>query len=529
MTPPIRITDDHKTDAKARPRATDSTGKPVAVPPRPRKGRQSQASSARHSPTDDDDVPQPIALPSSVGATRQVTHARAGKPYERPPSQTPQSPASVLNSGGFQFDGYSTSGTNGTGYDSPKRHRFQRQQSASSVHSLASVGDSVSRGSSVDRFATEDDYRRMQMQHQGTVSPGALRRQFPGMTSLDQGQGQHQYSFGINGLPNAVVPDMTSPREDALQMARTADDMLYLNLHNDVSNQPGSALGFSSMGDITMESGHSRALRIAQSQNRMFTHSNGQSLDLSDNLVSGFDSLFAASVSSHSQSLDDGTSVLSGGYGDSSSSHHLYGSTADLSPSTGLDEFMDFSGNSGIIQDPSTSPFQSVSSPLNNQPIATSPLAATSSGMPDLFHMDNGHIFAGPRTDVGLPFMPNPSLSPQQPPQTNPTEQLFHDLMASSAAQAAPPVSSITHVIPGEGNMCGGVQIAIAGRGFMPGVVVVFGNRPAVTKVISDSFLECLLPPSAYPGEVEVSLQGIARGMGEAPKMFKYTNMDKEM
>lgn len=74
--------------------------------------------------------------------------------------------------------------------------------------------------------------------------------------------------------------------------------------------------------------------------------------------------------------------------------------------------------------------------------------------------------------------------------------------------------------------MTGGPTIAIAGQGFQPGMVVVFGQRPAATEFVSGGFMQCKLPPSAFSGVVEVTIQGIGPVAGKM--LFSYTDMEKD-
>lgn len=100
---------------------------------------------------------------------------------------------------------------------------------------------------------------------------------------------------------------------------------------------------------------------------------------------------------------------------------------------------------------------------------------------------------------------------------------------ASQQQEVIPPQPLVSHVIPAEGPMAGGTQVAVAGQRFAHGMTVMFGSRVAKTTVVSDSFCTCELPPAAEPGLVDVSVQGALRRPQDKVESFRYLGMDKEM
>jgi hypothetical protein len=141
---------------------------------------------------------------------------------------------------------------------------------------------------------------------------------------------------------------------------------------------------------------------------------------------------------------------------------------------------------------------------------------------------------------LGPNGLPQPQQTQQQQPDADAQTRALLALLAQQQAhqqaqqhqqrqQRQQPVPVVSHVIPAEGDMAGGTPIAIAGRLFTPETVICFGGRPAVTSFVSDSFLQCTLPPSPHPGEVEVTVQSMPRDLTAPAMMFKYTGMDKEM
>ncbi len=65
--------------------------------------------------------------------------------------------------------------------------------------------------------------------------------------------------------------------------------------------------------------------------------------------------------------------------------------------------------------------------------------------------------------------------------------------------QPATPPPVITHVIPAEGPLAGGITVAIAGQRFAPGMVIMFRIACAKTTFVSESFVQCTLPPAVEP------------------------------
>ena len=172
-TPPIKITDDHKTD-RTKPRQDGMNAvQPQPAVPRSRKGRQSAASSRRQSPAPSEG--DSIQSHSETGALtqKQTPSVRAAKPYERPTFHSPYN-GTILPDG---FQGY------------PEAPIPKRQLSASSIHSVASmsalpikgeIGHPILSAGPAEFPTFEQPYTH------GTVSPGALRRPlFNGFTALD--------------------------------------------------------------------------------------------------------------------------------------------------------------------------------------------------------------------------------------------------------------------------------------------------------------------------------------------------------
>lgn len=95
---------------------------------------------------------------------------------------------------------------------------------------------------------------------------------------------------------------------------------------------------------------------------------------------------------------------------------------------------------------------------------------------------------------------------------------------ASSVPQAPAPM--ISAVIPPNGPMSGGPDIAIIGMNLPSGAVVLFGGRPAETKASNPAVVQCILPPGIAPGQVEVTIQGY--GNQAISGLFTYDGVTKE-
>ncbi|CAK9781571.1 uncharacterized protein COLE_01241 [Cutaneotrichosporon oleaginosum] len=458
ITHPIKITDDHKTDAKSKPRVDRFAAVTGPQPPRARKGRMSTASSQRVSPAPSESE---MSVTSEVGAVtqKQTPQVRQGKPYERPPSQSPAVQTSALP---FDFLNQAEN----------QRPRLSRQVSASS-------------------YASQPDITNWTPEaiQQCTVSPDALRRpNFASMTPMTN----------INNMSN---PSSHAPSPNPA-----------------LNGMGGAGLGVNGLGsndmfgnDINVSHQGLDLSALGAAQNPLFA--NQQSVPQHDvdmaNVASELESMLMfgggsshASVTSSSYQ-DDHSSVFSGFNNQGS----LF-SDSGLPPqeSNSLDDMIDYSGGES----------NSAISPM--QGLSLSPTV----GMGSL--------------DLGTG--PSPFQQPGSLPRVGNNSANDHEaqtrallaLLAQQQVQVQPqPVPVVSHVIPAEGDMAGGVPVAIAGRLFQPDTVIVFGGRPAITTYVSDSFLQCTLPPSPTPGDVEVTVQGHIRDMNAPAMLFRYTGMDREM
>jgi hypothetical protein len=110
-----------------------------------------------------------------------------------------------------------------------------------------------------------------------------------------------------------------------------------------------------------------------------------------------------------------------------------------------------------------------------------------------------------------LLYPPSISSTPRPDPQHTfqfPHNPLQHNIAAPPTPPFAPPKPLITRLIPGEGPMGGGIEVTILGQDFVPGLTCVFGDSPSTsTQFWGTNTLVCLLPPSSCPGPVVVSIR----------------------
>ncbi|WVQ93457.1 hypothetical protein IAU59_000531 [Kwoniella sp. CBS 9459] len=466
-TKPIRITDDHKTEPKTKSKAegpTSSSTQPAV--PRARKGRQSTASSRRQSPAPSET--ESVQSFSEAGAVlqKQTRSVRAGKPYERPPTQSPAM-------GTIPMDNYMP-------------NSFQRQSSTTSLQSLQQ--QDVMAQPPVQQQPPSMDFSMQQ--HASTVSPGILRGPQFSLGHLDLQNGMQQQQQQQNAQPSAPSSNITSPSSQAMS----------LNSHNNMLF--GNPL--QSPDDFISSLGLSRAQQQQHTQQPLMFSHDTTDIEMSSAMTGGLDDIFANSSHTSVSSVDDQGSVFSG-FGEDRSSAMFSDSGLPPATTTDIDQFLDYTG--GEHQDVSN-PFQpDLSLPHISPPASGSQIPALS--------FDNLHL---------SPMANTMDLSPAARAQQDAS---IRDMLAAIAQ--LPPQPTITHVIPGDGPMAGGTKIAIAGRQFQPGMVVVFGQRPAPTDFVSDGFVQCKLPPSSFPGEVEVVVQGAVKVPGSAPQLFRYNNMDKDL
>ncbi|KAM0790167.1 hypothetical protein ACM66B_005486 [Microbotryomycetes sp. NB124-2] len=88
------------------------------------------------------------------------------------------------------------------------------------------------------------------------------------------------------------------------------------------------------------------------------------------------------------------------------------------------------------------------------------------------------------------------------------------------------PQPRISRLIPGEGPTHGGIEVTVLGEHFVPDLVCMFGDSPAVpTHYWSSTTLVCVLPPSANPGPVVVGIKGVRLSIDtgtEGLQLFTY-------
>lgn len=483
ITKPIRITDDHKTDTKAKPKPTAIEGPPQPAIAR-RKARPSVtsvASSRPQSPSlSEAESVQSFQALGEAGAViqKQTPSVRAGKPYERPiqSAQTSQAPSPMsyvsAQMAGLPSANFFSNGTNGItpSHGPPPQTAHQPTQMS-------------------------NDLNMSQYIH--TVSPHELR----GPQFQSPSININSYSVPHSGTPSIASSTAASPRT---QMAGIQDDIMK-------SGFPAGLLESLGLNGPNGNAG--------SGQGPMLYHARDTDAEMANLISGGFDDLFAGSSKASVSSMDnDQASVSSAsvfsGWDDRSSAMF---SQSGLPPGTtvvedmdeDMEKYLDYTGENGVQGDHQRAR-----------------VAGTFSSPP------SGSNFSGLPFDEPFHSSLNSDLHhqiQQQQRQSIPAQSSFPALVPAPApAPTTPqaPQPAITHVIPGEGPMAGGPTIAIAGQAFQPGMVVAFGQRPAATEFVSSGFMQCKLPPSAFAGVVEVTIQGIGSVAGKM--LFSYTDMEKD-
>ncbi|WVQ79154.1 hypothetical protein IAT38_001250 [Cryptococcus sp. DSM 104549] len=521
-TKPIRITDDHKTDTKSKVKVdgmtsnTPSHAPSTSIPPPIPRARKSRASASAASvsasvassrgqspaPSESESVHsvQSVQSLSEAGAVmqKQTPSVRAGKPYERPERGGSVGGGGV--GGGFapslatihqQADGVQ----HPYQAQQPLQHQQQPQQQL--------------------QHQPPQQHQPQQQQHQPgdinmsqfvhTVSPHQLRGpQFQG--------GMGPGSGGLGGGSGFVNGGGSGHRSGAPSVASSSGaspTSQFLNL--------GGHGGHASHGDTLFGSPMQFSSGMVQQPPLGYDALDREMSSLLNGR--GMEDLFVGSSRGSISSLDDQGSVFSASFADDRSSAMF--SQSGLPPTTedtDMEQYLDYPSGERA----------SAASPMTGLSGLSHPSGFHSDGLAALGSPPSGSNFPGLPFDEPLGLAAGAPLSPAE--QATQNAQLS-SLLAQANAQAqanAPPQPMITHVIPGDGPMAGGTTIAIAGSAFQPGMVVVFGQRPASTEFVSPGFMQCRLPPSAFAGVVEVTVQGAARDPGTGPMLFTYTDMDKD-
>lgn len=107
------------------------------------------------------------------------------------------------------------------------------------------------------------------------------------------------------------------------------------------------------------------------------------------------------------------------------------------------------------------------------------------------------------------------------------TAGFANSMMQREDSRLPPP--AISKLIPGEGPISGGIEVTVLGENFVDGLTCLFGDQPATsTKVWGANTLLCILPPSASPGPVAVTIKGEREasntGRNHPLQLFTYTD-----
>lgn len=471
ITGPIRITDDHKTDAKTKPRV-DGLGPAQPAVPRSRKSRPSTsiASSRQISPAPSD--VSSVQSMSEVGAVmqKQTPHVRAGKPYERPPSLSPLT-------GTHPGEAYPPT------MEMPRYRRTASNASLPSLAGLAQQNDIMSQGY-ID----------------GTVSPGILRQ-----PTFDMTQFAAPRSAAPSAIHSGASSQVASP--SAMSMPLEGSDMMY----------DGSTM-FSSLNALAQQQGQDPHTNHVSGY-----PSDAAGLELSNAMVSGLDNLFdSTSQASFASSFSDGASLFSGSIHDGS----IY-SDSGVVPED-MQMFMDYTGGEGDGSHPVTHPsfFDNMSPVVPMQPL--SPVSNTSNEVGDILQQ----LLSQRNPSMSPPYpspVQNHSMSPMPVPQPTSPFQQRRTMPPVPPPQPTLNPPTIASVIPAEGPVAGGTVVAIIGANFTPDTVIMFGDRTGKLIKVDPSVIQILSPPAASPGYVEVTIASVHKPPGAMSNFFQYKSMDMDL
>jgi hypothetical protein len=458
---------------------TSSTNPKQAVTRR-KPGRRSGASSRHQSAAPSE--AESIHSRSEAGAfmQKQTPQVRAGKPYERPATQSPLTGSMPME------------GPVGIDMVPPP---FTRKHSGTSIHSMSSVSRLAQSSEHTSNPMTGgvNEFPIFDPVHgRGTVSPGALRRPQFDFTPLD---GFHR--FAASSTHSASSSNVASPLyghsrlhgDDLLFAGESPNDLMRALVYNNPTSLPGPDLR-----------------QIRQQQAPMVSGFNDSSdVEMSNAIISSFDNIFDTS-SHHSLSSsydEEGTSAFSTNIPDGS----LF-SDSGLVPDD-MQGFLDFSGG-------------------EDQGLAGPTFPASPPGMLfDIRGAMSSQSSAEQDRQIG-------DILASFNPHSNPTSSSIPGVLAPQRA-VSPPLApnpnspSILTVIPSEGPVAGGTTVAIIGTNFTQGIAVMFGDRPAKIQKIDPTFIQCLSPPAIGAGMVEVGIQGVVRSGTSAPSLFRYNMMDTDL
>lgn len=130
-------------------------------------------------------------------------------------------------------------------------------------------------------------------------------------------------------------------------------------------------------------------------------------------------------------------------------------------------------------------------------------------------------------TDILPPPVPPDAFWDDDQRQCGPSLEMPPDMVSSSApciSQASwmhaeyprpPPQPLITSIFPHSGPLLGGTEVMVHGVNFEQHSKAVFGGTVATsTEWLTPQTLRCITPPSAIPGAVVVSIEGVVICIG---------------
>ena len=430
---------------------------------------------------------------------KQTPSARIGKPYDRPPSLSPLTGTLPMDSAfpnALPIDALS--------YRRTPSMTSMTPLGALSLHNL-SQNDIMSQSANFGQGMFDNPTN-------GTVSPGVLRQ-----PAFDFGT----FTRGASNPPSGTSYNVASPMSNNRQLEH--DPLLFAG---DV-NSPNRLSAFGSLHDLE----HQQRLRDTVPAPMMGYQANAD-MEMSNAISSSLDNIFdTSSHASVASSFNDDASFFSTNLPEGS----LF-SDSGLVPED-MQGFLDFTGGEGDTQP--------VQPNFYNEPVPAPPLSPQAQAAQDRQVDSILAILAQHEQSFQQVAQPEQPLHNANPlPNLNlgnnsaALDQLLARLVqAQSQTQrmAAPPPQppanppTINKVFPAEGLVAGGTAVALLGSNFTPGIVILFGDRTATIQRVESGYIECMIPPAASPGVVEVSIADVTRNPGTQPVLFNYITMEMQL
>lgn len=107
--------------------------------------------------------------------------------------------------------------------------------------------------------------------------------------------------------------------------------------------------------------------------------------------------------------------------------------------------------------------------------------------------------------------------------------QIAQETMSQSTIYDTTIIPILDTITPRQASTCGGNKVTITGKGFHGNLVLMFGNRAAITICWSTTVIHCILPPAEQPGSVIISFKEYSLIIAsQYPPLFHYIEQDSK-